>query len=383
MKETLKLFNTNQKFKIYCKITLLKCPQSQNALKTLQAKISKEIHQLSNKGYWAFSPKIKFTPDAINFGYPWDMITNLLSNVFTDEFCDKLQPPSDPIQRSQYLLKLQTTFSYKHKNLESHVKKLTNAYKKAAQKIPTTIKVNKNNPKYSNHDLNAFFEETLSNREINGLIIGENHHSIYPKGLLINYINLLKNLGVTTIFLERFIYKFHQPLLDAYFKSQNDELPIELKAIATKADEVYNLGKFGYENIIKTCKKNNIRIVALDDLSSRLSANFRCYFWEQRIPGFNYYAANIIAKEIKLNEKYIALVGKTHSSDCNKILGLRSILNKHFKHRSVDLAINEGGNRSSFSFTQCQKLSVNNEEIVKSSILRTWITFKSNICITP
>ncbi len=178
--------------------------------------------------------------------------------------------------------------------------------------------------------LKSLFEQVINekNNEL-GLFFNEIHHHNFPKIFLTANFNYFKKLGFKTLFFEFLLYERHQTLLDEYFNSDNEELPIELAYYLKYQENNARCHPLGYTNIVKAAKKAGIRIVALDSYASLLS----CGVIESKIPharikSFNFYASEIIKKENKENP-YLVFLGLHHGyikgyHDIKSVAGLAS-----------------------------------------------------------
>jgi hypothetical protein len=169
----------------------------------------------------------------------------------------------------------------------------------------------------------------------NGACIGEIHHDISPKKLLIESMNRLKREGVTTIFIEHLLYDHHQAELDSLHAKKQFKPSKELEAYLTAMDhghmkkhESEIISNFGYTAMIKSAIQANIRVVAVDTEVSYTSfqEGLNSHKKQQdRYKTMNYQVNKIIDTE-KGQGKWIAFVGSAHSTTCKEIPGISELL---------------------------------------------------------
>lgn len=162
-----------------------------------------------------------------------------------------------------------------------------------------------------------------------GLIVGEQHEHSSPKKFIIDNLDRLKQVGVTTLFIEHLFHETMQPLLEA------TKAPPLLDSYLKHLDREAGLkqGQPGFHQLVTAAKAAGIRVVAIDNRdaykanisNSGIGAMVDEARNGDRYKTMNYVACSIIEKE-KGNGKFIALVGNAHSTTCEKVLGLSEIL---------------------------------------------------------
>lgn len=180
----------------------------------------------------------------------------------------------------------------------------------------------------ANHDVVGLVTALLQNPQFPGLLLGESHEHAMSKIFLIKHMNILKNAGVQTLFLEFLSHDVLQRDIDEYNRSNSKKMPLVLKAFLENLDQGFNLAAdCGYAALVSAAKNAGIRIVALDSAASAEAGYDKMFgsVGPDRIKAFNYHAQKVIAKEAN-GSKYIALVGSAHVSTTYKIPGLSEII---------------------------------------------------------
>lgn len=160
--------------------------------------------------------------------------------------------------------------------------------------------------------LKALPKKILLEDHADGFCLGELHDQIEPKTYLIDQMQELKKLGVTTLFLEHFLYDTHmQELLDEYVQSEKDEFPPLLNRYLEKLKS----DNFDYSGVIRSAKLAGIRIVGIDTSISYEAgySSFGGSSGPKRFFAMNYVANKIIRHE-KGSGKFVALMGFYHGS---------------------------------------------------------------------
>lgn len=148
-----------------------------------------------------------------------------------------------------------------------------------------------------------------------GICIGEFHSDSSPKQFLVDHMEYLKTeCNVKTLFLENILYDTSQNLLDEYFDSEEDTVPLLLKMRLSFLDDMLDSrrDKCTYTDLVKAAKQAGIRIVALDATCAVLENDSESAL-KDRIVGLNYVAPEIISRESE-GGNYIALIGGLHGS---------------------------------------------------------------------
>ncbi len=175
---------------------------------------------------------------------------------------------------------------------------------------------------------NEFFRQMLY-QDIVGLCIGESHTDSGTKKLLIENMEVLKGLGVDTLFLEGLFYDTSlQTCLNDYFNSSNGELPGMLKIQLNELDSLVRpeASPYNYTSLIIAAKQAKIRIVGIDTGVSALCGD-PTFKIKERATAMNYVAQTIIQKE-RGPGKYIVLVGGGHVSKIKEVnvVGLSELI---------------------------------------------------------
>ena len=281
------------------------------------------IEALIEKGFPRESVKITFDDEnrKIHFGYYPDELEALVLYVDfeTKLLRDRTTYPfaSEPPECHYYRIKHHKTIG----DYINEINALCNHYESLSSTEnylkPTRFFKQERNSSNQINDrkavLKSLFEEvTLEKSNDFGLFFNEIHHHKFPKKFLTANFNYFKKLGFKTLFFEFLLYERHQTLLDEYFKSDSDELPIELAYYLQYQERGASRGLLGslggYTNIVKSAKKAGIRIVALDSYASLLSIGLTPH---ARIKSFNSYAQKIIRKEYGGNP-YLVFLGLYH-----------------------------------------------------------------------
>lgn len=152
-------------------------------------------------------------------------------------------------------------------------------------------------------------------RRFQGLCIGECHLDGNPKKFLIDNMEILRDLGVKTLFMEDYLYDTQQPLLDHYFETPDAKPPLLVKTFQDGWSEAYGFkAPYTYVDILRKAKSLGIRIVGIDTsaanemgIGSSGKPNPMA-----RLRAMNYVAQQIIDRE-KGEGKYLAFMGGLHA----------------------------------------------------------------------
>lgn len=319
-------------FKIYFKLI----PSAQSNSHEVFAKLKSELHRLVSQqhedgAYWSEEPKILISETEIGFGYPYLLAIAMFKNIID---LDAVNVMSNEVlvgfgrNPTKYPLTLVEThkFEYRHACLSHDMVQAFIAKRKNQYKNVNNLPLQTDN---LTHEISAtFFKELFQVKTVNGLILGEEPHGIEnSRRILINFLPIFKECGVTTVCLEGFLYKHHQRLLDAYFHAATDRLPIELEnyvsSLPNPADP-----SLSYANILLQLKKHDIRPLAIDHEVSNTAHYFHpnnFYGPDDRILSLNLYTKEIIDKELKVG-RYIALVGSAHTFNTYHGYSLKQLL---------------------------------------------------------
>lgn len=167
----------------------------------------------------------------------------------------------------------------------------------------------------------AFIQQVYKTRL--GLVIGEAHGDLSSKRFLKNYMALLKEQGVKTLYLEHLLTDLHQLELEAFETTLT--LPDNLKRYLARQDAGHMRGYSGedtYTQVVKAANKQGIRVRALDctasyHLKGLATPNARTQL-------FNYFANEVIkADQASVGpHKWVALIGETHADLYHGVPGL-------------------------------------------------------------
>jgi len=175
-----------------------------------------------------------------------------------------------------------------------------------------------------------FLKNCLQNNQ--GLVIGEKHQDKSPKQFFIDNMPLLKSQGVTTLYMEHLLHECHQELLDAYLVSPIDApMPKRLELYLKHLDKERELeGSATFTNVVKSAKKNGIRIVAIDSEAIYQLGITKALSDLYNSPIDRFKAMNMGMLErfsqYDNGEKYIAYIGSGHVSTCKEVLGVSDLL---------------------------------------------------------
>lgn len=235
-------------------------------------------------------------------------------------------------------------------------------FKASTLEIETFLKVNyqNGNPKQLEADAKEFMDETLpyiispakyavdtkatpDNQLLQlvnkneGIVIGESHRHISPKKLLFDNMAELKKQGVDTIYMEHLMRVTHQKMLDDYFASPSDKMPVMLRDYLIKQDRdqlVTNDPTYPYSflGVVMQAKQQGIRVVAFDNQASyvphditkdnaRGDPDNRCLY-------MNYLAAKTVQEDRTPGQgKYIVFCGSKHiNNSVSEVNGITELL---------------------------------------------------------
>ncbi len=179
-----------------------------------------------------------------------------------------------------------------------------------------------------------YTEELVTNllSQSNGIAYGESHSDISPKKFLIDNMSLHKKLGVTTIYLEHTFSDTMQNLLDDYFYSEDDHMPVLLFHFLRELDRgnQINHNPYNFTFLVQTAKNHGIRIIAIDSIASwttghpggpnktgHLGKSYNKMSKADRMYLMNYLAYRIMTPHIQNTDekdKCIVFCGNTHLS---------------------------------------------------------------------
>lgn len=166
-------------------------------------------------------------------------------------------------------------------------------------------------------------------RSTDGLVIGEAHHSIPSKQLLIDNMPLLKARGVETVYLEHLLHDLHQKDLDAYFRSPaGAPMPEPLKDYLDWVDGGHKTdpsGTYTFLRVVEAAKQHRVRPVAIDVLASYMVDGMEGT--NVRTVMMNFQAQEIINayQALSPGTKWIALVGNSHANNFKGVPGVAEL----------------------------------------------------------
>ena len=115
----------------------------------------------------------------------------------------------------------------------------------------------------------TIIRDLLQTKKYPGIILGESHDEMSSKKFLIENMQVLKNNGVTTLYLEHLLYGSMQSDLDAYLVS-NESMPPVLETYLADLDWNNSITnkKWGFKALVQAAKEAGIRVVAIDTEAS-------------------------------------------------------------------------------------------------------------------
>jgi hypothetical protein len=164
-----------------------------------------------------------------------------------------------------------------------------------------------------------------------GICIGESHCESAPKELLCTHFKDMKELGVTTLFLEHLPSESLQEELDEYMKDSTVSMPIALSYYLENLDRGFYIdaNKSGFLDVVTAAKKAGLkRIIAIDtELTYRAGTSERdgVHNTELRCLCMNYSAYKKIM-ENNQDGKFVAFVGSQHVDTVKGAPGLAQLL---------------------------------------------------------
>jgi hypothetical protein len=172
-------------------------------------------------------------------------------------------------------------------------------------------------------------------KEAKGICVGESHWDGGPKKFLIDHMGLFKQLGVTTLFMEHITSSSMQDILDDYLNGPETKLPPILREYIECLSERCGVdGKYDFEALIVAAKKAGIRIVGVESdvsLAAGKNKKLKLVNFTQRVQAMNYEAKKIIDREMKGDERFIALLGSAHlvtiNNNGDQCLGVANLTN--------------------------------------------------------
>lgn len=180
--------------------------------------------------------------------------------------------------------------------------------------------------------------ETLLAHTSKGIVIGEVHHHINSKRLLIDNMERMARLGVETLFLEHLFFDVDKKDLDSYMQSPpGSAMPDALKSRlagldrqqlwATVADEALK-ARYCLSRVVEAAKLAGLQIVPID-----CAASYNVYrsglVASPRDEKIRYQVMNYLADKCitgrDLPGKWLAFVGSAHVNTCLEVPGLAEL----------------------------------------------------------
>ena len=161
-----------------------------------------------------------------------------------------------------------------------------------------------------------------------GLVIGESHSSVASKRFLIDNMALLAKQHVNTLYMEHLLTDLHQADLNIF--ASTGRMPVKLQSYLEDLDWGHftdSTGTYTFENLVKTANRFNIRIRAIDCMTSYRVAGVPDAEGTARLKMMNYFAHTVIAadKAAVGSGKWIALVGNAHANTFKGIAGVAEL----------------------------------------------------------
>lgn len=159
-----------------------------------------------------------------------------------------------------------------------------------------------------------------------GLIISESHRHQSSKKFLIDYMKVLAEHEVKTLYLEHLLTDVHQAELDLYFVSK--KMPENLKRYLKVQDSghMFNYtGKNTYTQVIKAANKAKIRVRALDCTASYHPKGLSAP--NARANMFSYFANEVIKADQAAfgPHNWVALMGNAHADMFHGVPGIAQL----------------------------------------------------------
>ncbi len=157
------------------------------------------------------------------------------------------------------------------------------------------------------------FIETLY-RHRSGLVLGESHADEFSKQFLIKHMELLRDQGVKTLYVEHLFTDLHQADLDTFHRTT--QMPRNLRAYLRVQDKGHMFEYTGtntYTNVLIAANKYGLRIRALDCAASYHVKGIRGL--DGRFTLFSYFAHHVInADQLAQGaHKWVAFMGSGHT----------------------------------------------------------------------
>ena len=161
-----------------------------------------------------------------------------------------------------------------------------------------------------------------------GLIIGESHSSIASKQFLIENMEVLSKQKVKTLYFEHLLTDFHQADLDIF--NRTGELSESLESYLRNLDRGHSTdpsGRFTFLEVVKSARKNHIRVQAIDCLASYQSTGMTGVEKNFRQRMMSYFAHEVIRTDqlTRGAHRWVALVGDSHANTWEGVPGISEL----------------------------------------------------------
>lgn len=318
-------------FEKICEVTL--CDNSTTTAKNNFNKfadaIERELKKLTDSGYWFEPAKVKINREeyTIHFGYNKGITEFIFRDTFSSSFLLNAKLCYFEPEIGTYKNYHSNFFNFQY---DENVLKKYHEYNSTLTKTATDkyTKINTAAKELTffqsaPETVDIFIRKILDKNDI--ILFGEHHHTYsLPHTVVIDHIEALKAGGVTKFFTEYFYHDEHQPILDEYFNSANDKLPIELVKYIEGLHQLHKFHRYDIFQLLKTCKAQGIKIIGVE-CTARVVID-TCQDRKCRsIKSFDSYASEIILKNTEPGEKIIINSGLAH------IKGLRDLLGRTAK----------------------------------------------------
>lgn len=167
-------------------------------------------------------------------------------------------------------------------------------------------------------------KEVYVTQNFDGLCVGEYHNQQLPKKFILDNLEAMAGMGITTLFIENLCYDILQPYLDEYYASSTDTMPPLLETTLDSLDSTFHTQEpYTYKALVKNAKSVGIRVVGIDT-SVSVDAGWIPLisdYGRDRYAAMNYVAQKIINHEKgwKGPGKYLALMGAAHGSETQRL----------------------------------------------------------------
>jgi hypothetical protein len=162
----------------------------------------------------------------------------------------------------------------------------------------------------------------------NGLVLGEGHAQLGSKAFLIDNMVLLKKQKVKVLYMEHFMTDFQQADMEVF--NRTGQMPKDLQEYVADLDQGHGTdpsGRYTFKQVLMAAQRQGIRIQSIDCLASYRQAWSATPAPYSRQKMMNYFAHLTIDADqaARGSNKWIALVGNTHSSTFNGVPGVSEL----------------------------------------------------------